>query len=75
MMKDGYNGEERRTHEWLTEEQIELIAERAAIRAMSKMTDQLYREVGKGVISKLLYMVGIITVAAWAWAHNQGWAK
>lgn len=72
---DKYLGEERRVHEWLTEEQIELIAERAATRAVSKMTDQLYREVGRGVISKMLYLVGVVTVAAWAWAHNQGWAK
>lgn len=75
MMKDGYNGEERRTHEWLTEEQIEIIAERAASRAMLKMTDQIYREVGKGVISKLLYMVGVTAVALWAWAHANGWLK
>jgi hypothetical protein len=74
-MIEKYTGEERRTHEWLTEEQIELIAERAATRALSKMTDQLYREVGKGVISKFLYLIGVVTVAAWAWAHNQGWAK
>lgn len=70
-----YTGEERRQREWLTEEQIEMIAERAATRAMEKMTDQLYREVGRGVISKLLYMVGVAAVAAWAWAHSQGWAK
>jgi len=70
-----YKGENRRVVETLSEEIIEVIAERAAEKAMLKMTNQLYQEVGKGVISKLLYLVGIITIAAWAWMHNNGWLK
>lgn len=70
-----YKGEERRTREALSEEEIEIIAERAAEKAMLKMTNQLYQEVGKGVISKLLYLVGIVTIAAWAWMHTNGWIK
>jgi hypothetical protein len=72
---DNYNGEERRIREWLTEEQIEIIAERAAEKALLKMTNQLYQEVGKGVISKLLYIVGVVSVGSWAWLHTNGWAK
>ena len=70
-----YEGEERRTREALSEEEIEIIAERAAEKAMLKMTNQLYQEVGKGVISKILYLVGIVTIAAWAWMQTNGWLK
>jgi hypothetical protein len=70
-----YNGEERRTREALSEEEIEIIAERAAEKAMLKLTNQLYQEVGKGVISKILYLVGIVTIAAWAWMQTNGWLK
>jgi hypothetical protein len=70
-----YKGENRRVVETLSEEIIEVIAERAAEKAMLKMTNQLYREVGRGIISKFLYLVGILTIAAWAWMHNNGWLK
>ena len=70
-----YGGQERRTRSALSEEEIEDIAERAAEKAMLKMTNQLYQEVGKGIISKLLYLVGIIAVGLWAWLHQGGWLK
>jgi hypothetical protein len=70
-----YKGEERRASGVLSDEEIEIIAERAAEKAMLKMTNQLYQEVGKGVISKFLYLVGIVTIAGWAWLHSNGWVK
>ena len=39
----------------LTDEQIDRIAEKAADKAVAKLTDQVYREVGKGVVQKLGY--------------------
>ena len=70
-----YEGEERRARGILSDEEIEIIAERAAEKAMLKMTNQLYQDIGKGVISKLLYLIGIVTIAAWAWLHANGWIK
>lgn len=52
------------TSHQLSEEQIELIAEKAAEKAVAKLTDHVYREVGKSVVSKLSWTVGVITLAA-----------
>lgn len=57
---------------YLTPEQIETIAENAAERAVKKMTDNLYKEVGKGVVNKILWVVGIVAVALAAWLHDRG---
>ena len=55
------------TSHQLSEEQIELIAEKAAEKAVAKLTDRVYREVGKSVLSKLSWTVGVITLAAVIW--------
>lgn len=57
---------------YLTEDQIEDIAERAAERALNKMADQVYREVGKGVISKALWLIGVAAVGLAAWLKSKG---
>lgn len=57
----------------LTDDQIEEIAERAAEKAVQKMTDQIYLEVGKGVVKKALYLVGAFIVGAGIWAKAKGW--
>ena len=55
-----------------TEEQIEEIAERAAERAMKKLTDHMYKEVGRSVVSKLFWIVGIISVGMYLWLKQKG---
>jgi hypothetical protein len=56
----------------LTDQQIDKIAEKAADRAVAKITDQVYREVGKGVVSKVFWIVGALAVAAFIWAKSKG---
>ncbi len=56
----------------LTEEQIEEIAERAAERAMAKLTDHMYKQVGKSVVSKLFWIVGVISVGLYLWLKQKG---
>lgn len=56
----------------LTEEQIEEIAERAAERAMKKLTDHMYKEVGRGVVSKLFWIIGVISVGLYLWLKQKG---
>lgn len=65
-----YCGPERRRMP-LSEEQIEAIAERAADKAMSKLTGHIYQEVGKNVISKLLYIVGACVIGIWLWFKSK----
>lgn len=60
----------------LTEEQIEQIAERAAKKAAEKvmkdLTDHMYRQVGKSVVSKLFWIVGVISVGLYMWLKQKG---
>jgi hypothetical protein len=52
----------------LTDEQIEAIAERAAIVALNKV----YTEVGKNVLKKLAWLTGaaVIGLAMWLAGHG-----
>lgn len=56
----------------LTEEQIELIAEKAAEKAIEKLTSHVYQEVGKSVVSKLFYIVGACALGVWLWLKSKG---
>lgn len=46
----------------LTDEQIDEIAEKAAQKAIDKMTGAVYQEVGKTVITKFFFIIGLIAV-------------
>ena len=59
----------------LTEAQIEEIAERAANKAVARLTDHVYREVGKNVVEKFVYVVGAISVALFLWLQGKGLIK
>jgi hypothetical protein len=61
-----YEGPERRAA--LTDEQIELIAERAAEKALEKV----YASVGKSVVHKLLWLIGAAALAAFAYFKGLG---
>lgn len=56
-------------YEPLTEREL-LIAQRAAEIAVRKMTDEFYKQVGKGVIHRLLVYTGLVAVA---YATGRGW--
>lgn len=58
---------------FLDETQMNKIAERAAEKAIEKLTKHVYQEVGKSVISKFVYIVGAITLAVWLWLKGKGW--
>ena len=63
MSEKAYNGEERRKAPLLTDEQIEQIAQKAAELAVQKMTTEIYATVGKGVLHKLFWGIGVIAAA------------
>ncbi len=67
--------EERRTMNPLSDEQVEEIAERAADKAVAKITAQFYQEVGKGVVSKTFAIIGVVTLAVYFWASAHGLIK
>jgi hypothetical protein len=61
--EEAYSGPERRTRQPLTDEQIEHIAQRAAELAVQKMTTDIYASVGKSVLHKVFWAVGVVVTA------------
>jgi len=75
----------------LTQEQIEQLVEHVANRVfdrviqqldgklipviMKRMTDNLYREAGKVIINKLLWLVGICAIGFCVWIISSGKVK
>lgn len=56
----------------LTEDDIDEIAEKAAERAIQKMTAHVYQEVGRSLISRFLWLVGAVFIGFAAWLHTKG---
>lgn len=53
-------------------EEIEEIAEKAAEKAIEKLTNHVYQEVGRSIVSKLFYIVGACSLCAYLWLKNKG---
>ena len=68
---DEWDGRERRRLP-LSEDQIEEIAEKAAEKAIEKLTNHVYQEVGRSIVSKLFYIVGACSLGAYLWLKNKG---
>lgn len=56
----------------LTEDDIDEIAEKAAEKAVIKMTEHIYQQVGRGLVSRFLWLVGAVFVGLAAWLHTKG---
>ena len=56
----------------LNDTAIEQIAERAAEKAIEKLTNHVYQEVGKSVVSKFVYIVGACSVGLYLWMKSKG---
>lgn len=66
-MSGEWNGDERRTHQPISEELMEQIAERAAKRVM----DNVYREVGRSLLTKIVWAAGVLGVALAMWVSGK----
>ena len=66
---------ERRRPITLSEGQLDEIAERAAERAISKLTDHVYLQVGRSVVNKLLWVIGAVFAGGYIWLHSKGYMK
>lgn len=63
-----YEGRERRKPVVISDEQVEAIAERAAEIALEKV----YTQVGKSVISKIMWIFGTTAIALAVWLAGNG---
>lgn len=57
-----------RRMETISEDDIEKIADRAVEKAM----ERLYLEVGKSILQKFIWLVGVGTVAMYMWIQGRG---
>lgn len=62
----------RRVCPFTDEKSIEQIAERAAAKAVQKITDSFYRDIGRGVVNKVLTILGLLAVVAYFWLSGKG---
>lgn len=72
---DEYDGPERRRTPLLTEDQIEQIAERAAELAVKRVTEQAYAAVGKSIVEKVMWILGVCAVSLFFWLASKGAIK
>lgn len=66
-----YEGPERRHPAVLTDEQMDAIAEKAAAKALEKV----YAEVGKSIVHKLMWFVGVAAVGIVMFLSGKGIIK
>lgn len=59
----------------LTEDEIDLIAEKAAEKAIAKMTGMVYEEVGRTIITKFFFIIGLLGVGVFIGLKASGIIK
>lgn len=68
--------EERRTPTiTISPDMLEEIAEMAAAKAVKKLEDRMYQEIGKAILQKLSWLIGIVAVSVYLWVQKQGWLR
>ena len=79
VITPAYTGPERRAEPHMTPEQLDAIAELAASKAvdktMEKLTKHIYAEVGKSVIQRGVWLVGVLAVLAYLGLRHLGLIK
>jgi hypothetical protein len=59
----------------LTDAQVDAIAEKAADKAVAKITANFYQEVGKGVVTKIMWLIGVVAVGIYFYLQGKGLIK
>ena len=63
------NEQERRTAPAMTEEQLEELANKVAERLAART----FETIGRSVVKRFFWAVGVLTAGAWAWGQHKGW--
>ncbi len=66
--------EKRRTYT-LTHDQLVKIAEQGAQQAFDKMTKQVLTYVGKSVLERFFWILGVMVLGLYFWAQSKGIIK
>jgi hypothetical protein len=59
----------------MTEAEMDQLAEKAAEKAIKRMTEEAYREVGRQTLKGVTYIVGVLTLVCIIWLANHGYLK
>lgn len=73
-MATEWDGSERRKHP-IPEELVEAIAEKAAQKAVERMTQHVYTTVGRSVLEKATWIVGACCVGVYLWLKSKGFVE
>jgi hypothetical protein len=57
----------------MSETEMDQLADKAADRAVKRMTEEAYREVGRRTLRGLFYIVGVLTMAVIVWLVKHGY--
>jgi hypothetical protein len=69
-----FHEDQRKTYT-LSESQLVEIAERGAHAAFEKMTTRIFVFVGRGLIERIFWFVGIAAFALYLWLQSKGLIK
>jgi hypothetical protein len=68
-------GEEHRKIYTMTGEQVERVAEIAATKALTKVSENFFLYVGKGIVFRMFWIVGAAGLAVYFWLQSKGIIK
>lgn len=57
---------------YLSNEAESRLVEATAQRTVEMLENKIYLKVGKGVIHKLIWLIGFVAVSTAAWLHSKG---
>lgn len=59
----------------LTLAQLDEIAERGAHKALEKMTANIFIFVGRGIVTRAFWFIGVLFIGAYFWLQSRGFIK
>jgi translation initiation factor 6 (eIF-6) len=59
-------------HVYISQDEIQIIADAAAEKAVEKIRSVIYEEVGKSVLKWLAYLIGAVVVGSAMWLSSKG---
>lgn len=70
-----YSGPERRAATHIDDETLKKVATMAADLAVERMTNNAYQAIGKGVVQRVTWVIGLACTALAVWGAQHGWFK
>lgn len=56
----------------VNDEAFERLTDEVANKVIERLENKLYLRIGRGVVHKVLWLIGLCTVSVAAWMHSKG---